>query len=67
MAQQRNERVGRTEKVALTFTHGHVLKRQLVGSCYKAEGAQRRAQEEGDTCIIMADFHCCLAETDTTL
>ena len=43
MAQQRNERVGRTEKVALTFTHGHVLKRQLVGSCYKAEGAQRLA------------------------
>ena len=25
------------------------------------------ALEEGDICIIMAAFHCCMAETITTL
>ena len=27
-------------------------------------GDGREAQEEGDICIIMADLHCCLAETN---
>ena len=27
----------------------------------------REAQEEGDMCIIMADLHCCMIETNTTL
>ena len=27
----------------------------------------REAQEGGDVCIIMADLHCCMAETNTTL
>ena len=28
---------------------------------------QREAQEGGNTCIIMADLHCYIAETNTTL
>ena len=27
----------------------------------------REVQEGGDICILMADSHCCMAETDTTL
>ena len=30
-------------------------------------GEVREAQEGGDTCILMADSHCCTAETNTTL
>jgi hypothetical protein len=26
-----------------------------------------RAQEGGDICVFMADLHCCMAETNTTL
>ena len=51
-------------------------------SCYITQGAQsgalwwprevgrgdgREAQEEGETCVVMADLHCCTAETNTTL
>ena len=25
------------------------------------------AEREGDVCIVMADLHCCMAETNTTL
>ena len=28
-------------------------------------GGGREAQEEGDICILMADSHCCTAETNT--
>jgi len=28
-------------------------------------GEGREDQEGGDICIIMADFHCCMAETNT--
>ena len=38
--QQGKERVGRTERVALTYIHY----RQLVGSCYIIQGAQPGAQ-----------------------
>ena len=34
-------------------------------SCFPVEG--REAREGGDVCIIMADWHCCMAETNTTL
>jgi len=27
----------------------------------------KEAQEGGDICILMADSHCCIAETRTTL
>ena len=27
----------------------------------------REVQEEGDICISMADSHCCMAETNTSL
>ena len=30
-------------------------------------GEGREAQEDGDICIIMADLHCCMEETNTTL
>ena len=30
-------------------------------------GEGREAQEGGDICIIMADSHCCTAETNTKL
>ena len=28
---------------------------------------RKEAQEGGDRCIIMADLHCCMAETNATL
>ena len=28
---------------------------------------RREAQEGGDICLLMADSHCCMAETNTTL
>ena len=30
-------------------------------------GERRGGPEGGDICIIMADLHCCMAETNTTL
>ena len=30
-------------------------------------GEGRKAQKEGDICIIMVDSHCCMAEIITTL
>ena len=27
----------------------------------------KEVQEGGDICILMADSHCCMAETNTTL
>ena len=30
-------------------------------------GARREAPEGGDMCILIADLHCCIAETNTTL
>ena len=30
-------------------------------------GEAREAQEGGDVCIVKADSHCCMAETNTTL
>ena len=30
-------------------------------------GVEGEAQEGGDTCIIIADSHCCIAETNTAL
>ena len=30
-------------------------------------GSGREAQEGGDICILMADSHCCMAETNATL
>ena len=30
-------------------------------------GGEEGDSEGGDTCIIMADLHCCMAETNTTL
>ena len=55
--------------------------KQLVGSCYTAQGAQlstlwwpggvgcgdaREAQEGGDICILIADSRCSIAETNAT-
>ena len=44
------ERVGQTEKAALTCIHYHVSNRQLVGSCCAAQAAQSGAlwQPRGD-------------------
>ena len=30
-------------------------------------GGGREVQEGGDMCILMADSHCCMAETNTTM
>ena len=30
-------------------------------------GGGREVQEGGDICILMADSHCCMAETNITL
>ena len=30
-------------------------------------GGRREVQEGGDTCILMAGSHCCIAEINTTL
>ena len=30
-------------------------------------GCGHEAQEGGDICMIMADLHCCMAETNTIL
>ena len=30
-------------------------------------GSGREAQEGGDMCTFMADSHCCMAKTNTTL
>ena len=37
--QQREERVGRIERAALTYIHYHVENRWLVGSCCITRGA----------------------------
>ena len=64
------------EKVTSTYIHQRVSNRELVTSCCVTQGAQpgdvgwgqgREAQDGGDTCIIMADLRCCMAETNTTL
>ena len=31
------------------------------------KGAGRKVQEGGDICISVADSHCCMAETNTSL
>ena len=53
------------------------------GSCYKRQGVQpsvllqlrgvdwveggKKVQERGNIYILMADLHCCMAETSTSL
>ena len=75
----KNKRVGRIKGVTLTL----LCVKQLVGSCCIAQGTQlgalwwpremgwedgrREAQQGGDICILMADSHYCIAETNTTL
>ena len=57
--------------------------RELIGICCGTQGAQqilgdslegwhrvgcgREVQEGGDTCVLMADPPCCIAETNTPL
>ena len=76
------ERVG-IERVALKDTYYHMQNRQLVESCCITQEAQlvlcdnlegwfgmgsgREIQEGGDICMIMADAHHCVVETNTTL
>ena len=42
--------------------HMHLL--LCYFSCFPVE--EREAREGGDICIITADWHCCMAETNTT-
>ena len=52
------------EKVLYNMEHSLALRGDLRGW---GGGEGREAQEGGDTCIIMADPCCCMAETNTTL
>ena len=35
--------------------------------CWPMSGGERQGKEEGDICIIMAELHCRMAETNITL
>ena len=73
----REGRVGGIETVAVIYTQYHVKERSPAGSCCTTQGAQRgemgecgRLETEGRdiyTYIVMIGFHCCRAETNTTL
>lgn len=50
-----------------TITSSQVLHHAMTLRDGMGAGERRETQEGGDTWIIMADLHCCVAETNTTL
>ena len=53
----------RASEMLIQGAQPSALEQPRVARC----GEGREVQEEGNTHILMADSHCCMAETNTTL